>query len=113
MIVILFMDFSELSEVGLTEAEAKIYSSVLKLGSCTVRDISKSCGFHRTNIYDVLEQLREKGLITTFREGKKMKYNASDPKNLYALLNEKKELLDSIIPGLKDLYGSSSKEIKV
>ena len=54
------MENNKLVELGLTEAEAKIYSSVLKLKNCTVRQISKDCGFHRTNIYDVLEQLREK-----------------------------------------------------
>lgn len=103
----------DLVELGLTEAETKIYYSVLKQKNCTVRDISKESGFHRTNIYDILEQLREKGLITIFKEGKTTKYNASDPNNLYDLLKEKKELLDNIFPGLKNLYEQSADEIKV
>ena len=87
------MEKNILLEVGLTEAETKIYLAVLKLKTCTVRDITKECGFHRTNIYDILEQLRERGLITIFKEGKTTKYNATNPNNLYELLREKKAIL--------------------
>ena len=106
------MDKKLLTKLGLTETEATIYYSVLKLGVCTVRDVSKDCGFHRTNIYDVLEQLKEKGLITYFKEGKTTKYKASDPNNFYGLLTEKKELLDSLFPEIMKLYEKPSKEIE-
>lgn len=107
------MDSKKLAELGLTDAEAKIYYAVLKLKTCTVKQISKESGFHRTNIYDVLEQLKEKGLVSFYQEGKTAKYAAANPNNLYELLNEKKELLDSIFPELKSIYSSSSEEIKV
>jgi sugar-specific transcriptional regulator TrmB len=107
------MDTSKLSKLGLTEAESKIYYSVLKLKKCSVRDVSKDSGFHRTNIYDLLEQLREKGLITLVKEGKIVMYSVSDPNNFYEILKEKKELLDSIYPELKDLYSTSSEGIQV
>ena len=80
---------------------------------CTVKDISKDCGFHRTNIYDVLEQLKEKGLITFFKEGKTMKYRITNPNNLYEFLREKKELLDKIFPEIEQLHNFSSEEIQV
>ncbi|OGJ17079.1 hypothetical protein A3K73_01480 [Candidatus Pacearchaeota archaeon RBG_13_36_9] len=107
------MELKKLSELGLTEAESIIYYAVLKLKNCTVKEISKECGFHRTNIYDVLEQLREKGLVTMIKEGKIARYGASNPNNFYELLREKKELLDSIYPELSSLYSSSSEGIQV
>ncbi len=107
------MDEKQLAKLGLTEAESTIYYSVLKLGVCTVKDISKDCGFHRTNIYDILEQLKEKGLITFFKEGKTMKYGVTDPRNLYEFLREKKELLDSIFPNIEKLHKVSSEAIQV
>lgn len=107
------MDINKLVELGLTPAEAIIYRALLKLKNCSVRDISKESGFHRTNIYDVLEQLKEKGLVSYSKEGKTLIYFASDPSNLYNLLREKKELLDSFFPELKNLYSLSSDEIKV
>jgi sugar-specific transcriptional regulator TrmB len=107
------MESSELTKLGLTQAESAIYLSVLKLGVCTVRDVSKECGFHRTNIYDVLEQLKEKGLITFFKEGKTTKYQASDPNNLYEFLSEKKDFLDSIFADIKLLHKESAEGISV
>lgn len=107
------MDEKQFEELGLTKSESIIYQTVLKLGLCTVRDISKNSGFHRTNIYDILEQLRESGLIVNVKEGKTMMYKVSDPSNLYNLLDEKKELLDKIFPSIKELYTNKSEELQV
>jgi predicted transcriptional regulator len=107
------MNIKDLAKLGMSEAEAIIYYSVLKLKTCTVKQISKESGFHRTNIYDVLEQLKEKGLVSYFQEGKVMKYSPSSPSSFYELINEKKELLDTFFPELKKLYESTSEEIKV
>ena len=107
------MDNKQLANLGLTDAESTIYQSVLKRGVSTVREISKECGFHRTNIYDILEQLKEKGLITFFKEGKKTKYQVTDPNNLYELLREKKELLDTIFPEINTYYNKPGTDIIV
>ncbi|MFA6064405.1 MAG: helix-turn-helix domain-containing protein [archaeon] len=107
------MGVEKLVELGLTKAEALVYYAVLKLNDCTAREISKECGFHRTNIYDVLEQLREKGLVTIFKEGKTTRYHASDPNNLYAFIKEKEELLGTFLPELQDLFKSQKSEILV
>ena len=107
------MNKNPLTSLGLTEAESIIYKSALKLGNCTVRQISKESGFHRTNIYDILEQLKEKGLISYSKQGKTLYYSASDPNNLYELLKEKKEILDEILPDLRNLYNQKSDTIQV
>jgi sugar-specific transcriptional regulator TrmB len=107
------MDIEKLKKLGLSDAESKIYFSVLKLGTCTVKDISKNTGFHRTNIYDILEQLKEKGLITYFREGKTTKYKTTDPNNLYEFIREKTDVLDLIFPELVKLHESKSNQIQV
>jgi sugar-specific transcriptional regulator TrmB len=107
------MDPKQLSKLGLTETESIIYYSVLRLGTCTVKQISKECGFHRTNIYDILEQLKEKGLITFFKEAKSVKYSASDPQNLYGFLREKKEFLDTIFPEIEKLRSNPFQEVQV
>jgi len=107
------MDTKKLVELGLTRAEAQIYYTILKLKTCTVKQIAKESGFHRTNIYDILEQLKERGLIAYFQEGKVAKYSPLDPNNLYEFLREKKELLDTIFPDLKSLYINSAENIQV
>src|SRR3989344_5501985 len=107
------MDYQPLTKVGLSDAEAQIYYTVLKLGNATVKEIAKSSGFHRTNIYDVLEKLKGKGLITFYLLGKITIYKAADPENLYAYLREKQLALDSLMPDLKKLQESTTEKIEV
>lgn len=107
------MDSKSLTEIGLSDAESKIYLTVLKLGAATVKQIAKDSGFHRTNIYDILEQLKEKGLMTYHKEGKTTIYHAADPENIYAYLREKQLFVDSLMPDLKKLQELSAEEIEV
>ncbi len=107
------MDTRQLTKLGLTDAESQIYTSVLKLGTCTVRHIARECGFHRTNIYDILEQLKEKGLISFFKEGKTTKFSATSPNNFYELLREQKEVLDSIFPELEKAHAQTTDSVQV
>src|SRR3989338_3186835 len=100
------MDPSILENIGLSKAESLIYINLLKLGEATVREIAKSCGFHRTNIYDILEQLKEKGLVVWHQEGKVTIYKASNPENLVAYLKEKEIKLSDLLPDLKRLQKS-------
>lgn len=107
------MDKEILTQVGLSKAESIIYLTVLKRGIATVKDVAKDSGFHRTNIYDVLEQLKEKGLITMHKVGKVLQYKAADPENLYNFLKEKQITLDKLMPDLKKLQEVFKEEVEV
>lgn len=107
------MDNKSLAQVGLSEAESRIYLAVLKLKTATVKEIAKDSGFHRTNIYDVLEKLKEKGLISFHKVGKVTVYKAADPENLCAYLQEKQRWLDTLMPDLKKLKEMSKEDIDV
>lgn len=98
---------------GLSHNECKIYLALLELKTATVREISQKTGFHRTNIYDILEKLKEKGLVTFYKEGKKNYFKCSDPKNLYNYFDEKEKELDSSLPRLNELYKQSLTEIDI
>ena len=58
------MDITVLFEAGLTVNEAKVYIALLERGSSAVNDITKASGVHRVNVYDVIERLQTKGLIS-------------------------------------------------
>jgi HTH-type transcriptional regulator, sugar sensing transcriptional regulator len=107
------MNKETLTKIGLSKSESTIYLTLLKLDTSTVRDISKESGIHRTNIYDTLEKLKEKGLVTTVQTGKSLSYKTSDPKNLYNFLKERKETLDSIFPDLESLQSQNTQETEV
>lgn len=107
------MDKTILQKVGLTKAESIIYLSVLKLGEATVKNISKDTGFHRTNIYDVLEQLREKGLISVIKLGKVLQYKCTDVDNLYSFIKDKEKSLKELMPDLQKIQKLHKEETEV
>jgi len=93
-----------LIDYGLTRNESKVYLALLKLGSATVVEITQSSGVHRVNVYDVLERLREKGLISMILQSNKRIYEAASPEQLINLVQQKEELINKIMPQLKDQY---------
>jgi hypothetical protein len=52
------MILQELIQLGLTDGEARIYASLLKLGSSKVGAIVRDSHVSYSKIYDVLERLR-------------------------------------------------------
>ncbi len=86
---------------GLTKNEAKVYLALLKLGKATAAEITKKSGVHRVNVYDVLDRLMEKGLISTIHRSKKRIYEAANPNQLSKLLKEKEAALNQILPTLE------------
>ena len=107
------MDKEILSKIGLSKAESIIYLSLVKLGNITVKEVSKDTGFHRTNIYDILEQLKEKGLVSFSKKGKVLYYQSTDPRNLFSLLEEKREILNDLMPNLEKLNSLTKDKINV
>jgi len=98
---------------GLTKPEYTIYMALLKLKNASVRDIAKETGFHRTNIYDIMEKLKEKGLVSFYKEGNTNYFKCANPKNLYNYLDEQKAMLDKITPQLSELYKKLKEETEI
>jgi sugar-specific transcriptional regulator TrmB len=93
----------ELREIGMSDSEATIYLSLLKTGERAVAEISQDTGLHRTNIYDSLEKLKEKGFISQILKENKKFYRAGEPKSVIGYLKEKEERISKIIPSLEEL----------
>ncbi|MFH1432135.1 MAG: helix-turn-helix domain-containing protein [archaeon] len=93
-----------LDEIGLTENESKIYLSLLRLGSATAGEITEKSGVHRRNVYDAIDRLAEKGLVSAITKNNKKYFQPSDPKELLTILKNKEKTIETIIPDLKNLY---------
>ena len=63
-----------LIKIGLTDAEAKIYLVLLELGSSQAVHITSKSALHRRTVYDAIERLVEKGLVSYIRENNIKKY---------------------------------------
>jgi len=92
------MLINELEKLGLNDKESKAYLALLELGEGNIGKIAKKSGIRRTTVYDVIESLLKKGLISSSRKNKRVVYLAEAPRKLEQDLEEKKMVLDRIMP---------------
>lgn len=98
-----------LLQLNLTEKEAFTYLNLLEKGASSVQDISRNTGVNRVSIYAAIDQLKNKGLVSESKKGKKKLYVAESPESLKNIVDERKEELakkektldDYLIPVLK------------
>lgn len=83
------MFIKELQEIGLDKKEAAIYLAGLELGETTVQRIAQKARVNRTTAYRILEILREKGLISSYKKKGGTVIYAENPKKLYEKSKEK------------------------
>lgn len=94
----------KLQDIGLSKNESKIYLALTELGNSSVKQLSEITGIHRSNIYENLQKLAEKGLVSAImRDGKKY-YTPNRPDSLFNLLNHKRNVLQQILPDLNKLH---------
>ncbi len=90
-----------LEEFGLSAAEAKVYVALLETGSTLAGPVIKKTGLHRGTTYQILQRLKEKGLVSSVIKGKKQYFEPVDPSRLLDILKEREEKLQEILPALK------------
>lgn len=113
------MDKSLLREIGLTDCEIKIYLSLLSLGATSAGRIVEETGIYRKNLYDGLNKLIEKGLVTYVVENKIKIFQPKSPENLVtyleeekAVINEKQTEIEKCLPELNAKFNSLNPEIE-
>lgn len=93
-----------LQKIGLSLNEARVYEALLHLGEVNVNKISIKSKVHRRNVYDSLNKLIEKGLVSeTFIKGEKL-FKPINPERLKEMIKEKETALDTFLPDMKKLY---------
>jgi sugar-specific transcriptional regulator TrmB len=104
------MDLELLRSLGLTEAEINVYLTLLKRGILSASQISGLTKIHRTNVYDLLDKLTQKGLVTFSIKERKKYFKASEPKHISHYFEErllslknKKDQLNPLINKLEKI----------
>jgi len=90
-----------LKEIGLNEKEIEIYLTILEKGICKVEGILEKVKIPRTTIYGILDSLIKKGFVSSSYHGKIKHFQASEPKILLRLEEEKIRKLKEVIPELE------------
>jgi len=92
-----------LKEFGLTDKEIKVYLALLSLGKVNLQEIAKRIDLPRTTIYNTLNYLYSKGLVSRIVKEYVTYFEAVDPTKFIDNINQKKELLLSVLPELESL----------
>ncbi len=85
------MDTALLEELGLTKNEIKVYLALLELGSTPAGPLIKKVGMHRAAVYDIIDMLTGKGLVSYVIKANRKYFEAQDPDRLLEYLESKKQ----------------------
>lgn len=94
------MVLQKLLEAGLNEREAKVYLALLELGEANIAQISQKAQIKRSTVYDMLELLKNKGLVSQTRLKKRPIYFAESPSKIIESLEKQKKGLEEAMPEL-------------
>jgi len=109
------IDTSVLHDIGLTNAQIKIYLALLELGETTSGPLIKKSELQNSVVYNALNQLIQQGLVTFVSKGKRKYFSATDPKNLIQFIQDKKDKIEELVPQLiaKQTLVKSKQEAQV
>ena len=82
-----------LKEFGLTDNEIKLYLKLLELGSATSGQLMKETGFYSKTIYELLDKLTEKGIVSFVIKANTKHFEAENPEKFLDILSEEEKEL--------------------
>ena len=103
-------DVLELENIGLSPGEARVYLQLLKLGESTKTPIAKAAKISSSKVYEVLDRLAAKSLVSVSVKNNVRHYCAATPDKLLYYFGLKKQefekqqnIVESLVPQLKSL----------
>ena len=80
-----------LSKLGFSPSEIKIYLHLVQEGSSYPKNISAETKINRTNVYEALDRLITKGVISYITKNNIKWFEARKPESIISLIKEKEE----------------------
>jgi sugar-specific transcriptional regulator TrmB len=112
------MNLEILKKIGLSDGEVKVYSALLDLGVTSINAIHEKVGIERRNIYDILNKLIERGLVSYIETDGKRTFRISNPDKIISYIDEKKSNLEEIkqetlklMPAIQNIFKSKKQEL--
>lgn len=100
-----------LESLGFERREIKIYLTLIQNNSLTVLQISKRTKIDRTTIYDILERLLDKGIVSSVIKNKTKHFSAIKPGELLVYFKEKFDSLGGIMKELNNIASQKKEQI--
>mgnify|MGYP001617518075 FL=1 len=104
-----------LSNIGLTERESKVYLALLELGSTTTGPLVKKSKVPNSKVYEILESLQNKGLVSYVIKGKIKYFQGANPRKILTLFKEKEREIERLLPELekKQLSAKEKQSVEI
>ena len=83
------MELPDFGEFGMTGVESKIFNELIKLKSSKMGEIAKRTGLHRGTVYNALNSLIKKGIVSFIDEDKKRLYKITGQDIFEEIIEEK------------------------
>ncbi|PIP52815.1 hypothetical protein COX08_04380 [Candidatus Beckwithbacteria bacterium CG23_combo_of_CG06-09_8_20_14_all_34_8] len=99
--------FQVFTTLGINPKAMTVYRSCLELGQISVQNIARHAHLPRSSTYLLLEELKNKGLVSEIKIGKKIYINPVNPDKLKTLTKNCKQELDqieSLLPYFQAIY---------
>jgi len=97
------MNSAVLEEIGLTGSEIKVYLALLELGSSTKGPIVKKSKVASSKIYELLDKLSEKGLVSTVTKSGVKYFESAPPNRVLDYVQEKEKKIKKQVIEVKSL----------
>lgn len=111
-----------LENIGFTKGEIKVYLALLELGNVSSGAIINKSSVSRSKVYEIIEKLKAKGLISESIKENVRYFQASSPERILdyikikeRLLEEKEQEFKLLLPEISEKYKLSGEkqEVKV
>ena len=107
----------DIQRLGLTEKEAKVYLTSLRLGPVSMQVLAQKAHIDRGTAYHVAMTLEQKGLFAQLSSGRRPLFGVTNPDKLYTYAEEQKRAAEEqfrtageMIGDLRELYASGFSE---
>ena len=102
-----------MKSIGMSDGEITVYLSLLNTGPARVSKIKEDSNLHRTTIYDFIEKLMNRGLVSHVVEKNVKLFKAAPPEKLLDYTKELQAGIQFILPHLMKIANSRKDDISV
>ncbi len=94
-----------LTQLGLTDKEARVYLACTEVGTAPVSTIGQAASINRVTTYDILEKLKKRGLVSHFTKAKVKYFTATGAEVVLEEFEKRTNDLRTALPKFKSLTG--------
>jgi len=110
--IVSIMNTKSLEKIGLTKNEVAVYIALLELGTTTTGPLKRKSDLHMSRVYESLNNLIQKGLVSFVIKSGKKYFSAADPDFILEIVDKQKKEINEILPQLKAIKKEKTPEQK-